>query len=144
MSIAEHGDTQVPVWSLASIAGMRLDDYCLTCRRACSAEEKESIFTQVREAAANIIRLKGATYHAVSLALVRIVESIIGDQNSVLTVSALLEDYHGMSDICLSVPAVVNSRGVDSVIPLTLSAQETASLRRSADTIRRVNRSLGA
>jgi L-lactate dehydrogenase len=128
--IGEHGDTAVPVWSAVQIAGMRLEQFCRYCGKGCSAQTK--IGEKVRSAAERIISRKGATYYSIALAVKRIVQSILRNEHSVLTVSTLVEDYYGISDVCLSLPAIVSGRGVQEVLPLELAPPEAEALRRSA------------
>jgi L-lactate dehydrogenase len=130
--IGEHGDSEVPVWSHANIAGMPLDEYCRANGVSCLAAERERIFVETRDAAARIIRRKGATYYAVAAGLVRIVESILRAQRTILTVSTLLEGEHGLRGVCLSLPAVLDRGGVDRVLRLELDPAEEAALQRSA------------
>jgi len=134
--IGEHGDSEVPVWSLANIAGMRLPDFCAAQGLDYNQVVMEDIFRQTRDAAYQIIERKGATYYAVAAGLMRIVEAILRDQSTVLSVSSLIEDYYGVSDVCLSLPAVVNRSGVERVLKLDLSPQEIEGLRRSAEVLK--------
>ena len=134
--IGEHGDSEVPVWSLANIAGVKLIDYCAMHGLPHDEDALDGIFRETRDAAYHIIERKGATYYAVATGLLRIVEAILRDQNTVLSVSSLVEDYYGVSDVCLSLPTVVNRRGVERVLHLELSSEETAGLRRSACILR--------
>ncbi len=136
--IGEHGDSEIPVWSLANVAGIGVQEYCLGCERACEGHIKEEIFEQVRRAAYEIIDRKGATYYAIALGLYRITESIIRDEQSVLTVSTLLRDYHGISDVCLGIPVLVGSQGAGRQIRVPLAEEELAGLRQSAKVIREV------
>ena len=140
--VGEHGDSEVPVWSLANIAGMRLPDYCDANTSVYDQEEMDDLFRQTRDAAYQIIERKGATYYAVAAGLMRIVEAIVRDQSTVLSVSSLLEDYLGVTDVCLSLPTVVNRAGVERVLRLKLSHQETDSLRRSAEILKNTIASL--
>ena len=94
-------------------------------------------------AAGEIIRGKGATNYAVGLAAARVIEAVLRDQRQVLPVSSLLDGIAGIGDVCLSLPSVVDRLGVDTVLPSPLSEQEAQGLRRSADTVRGVIRSLG-
>jgi L-lactate dehydrogenase len=128
----EHGDTEVPVWSSANIAGMPLDDFGTTTGIGQDAEALERIYTDTRDAAYQIIERKGATYYAVAAGLVRIVQAILRDQHTVLSVSSLIHDYYGIDDVYLSLPAVIGRRGVERIVPLGLSAEEASGLRRSA------------
>lgn len=140
--IGEHGDSEVPVWSLANVAGMRFEQYCISCERQCDRQKREGIFVMVKESAYEVISRKGATYYAIGLALVDIVESILRNENSVLTVSSFLRDYHGIQDVYLSVPAIVNRKGIHRQIPLDLSSEELAQLRQSASIVKNVIDSL--
>lgn len=134
--IGEHGDSEVPVWSLANIAGLRLLDFCAVHDVPHDRAALDEIFRQTRDAAYHIIERKGATHYAVATGLLRIVEAIVRDQNTVLSVSSLIEDYYGISDVCLSLPTVVNRRGVERVLRLDLSPEEVAGLQRSAQVLR--------
>ena len=134
--IGEHGDSEVPVWSLAHIAGMRIDDFCARNNLQCEQEALEDIFRQTRDAAYEIIRRKGATYYAIAAGLMDIVEAVLRDQNTVLTVSSLINDYYGIDEVCLSLPTIVDRGGAERFFRLELSAQEVQQLRRSADILK--------
>ena len=129
----EHGDTEVPVWSSANIAGMPLDDFGTTTGIGQDPAALERIYTDTRDAAYQIIERKGATYYAVAAGLVRIVQAILRDQHTVLSVSSLIHDYYGIDDVYLSLPAVIGRRGVERIVPLGLSAEEASGLRKSAE-----------
>ncbi len=135
--VGEHGDTEVPIWSNTNIAGMPIREYCPVCPKPCDSEQElNRIFEEVKNAAYRIIQAKGATNFAIGLSLVRIVKAILRDEHSVLPVSSLVEDYYGISDVCLSLPSIIGRGGVISVLDMTLSERETEDLRVSADTIR--------
>jgi L-lactate dehydrogenase len=134
--IGEHGDSEVPVWSLANIAGMRLHDFCAAHGLGCDESTLDDIFKQTRDAAYHIIERKGATYYAVAAGLTRIVEAILRDQRTVLSVSSLVEDYYGIGDVYLSLPTVISGDGVDRVLHLQLSNDEVEGLRRSAGVLK--------
>lgn len=135
--IGEHGDSEVPAWSLANIAGMRLPQYCAVNGLGCENDEVlDEIFKQTRDAAYHIIERKGATYYAIASGLMRICEAIIRDQGTVLSVSSYIKDYYGISDVCLSIPSVVDLGGVERVIHLDLSADEIEGLQKSAQILK--------
>jgi L-lactate dehydrogenase len=140
--IGEHGDSEVPVWSLANVAGIRLKDYCPICNIPYDQAHHDELFLKVRNAGYEIAKRKGHTNYAVALAVTRIVQSILRNENAVVTVSTFLEDYHGVNDICLSVPAVLNRTGVKEVIKLPLEEKEITDFRNSASLIRKVIESL--
>jgi len=133
--IGEHGDSEVPVWSLANIAGMRLPAFCAAHGLAHDQAAMDEIFRQTRDAAYHIIERKGATYYAVAAGLMRIVEAILRDQSTVLSVSSLIEDYYGVSDVCLSLSTAVDRGGVEQVLRLELSPVEIEGLRQSAQVL---------
>jgi L-lactate dehydrogenase len=140
--IGEHGDSEVPVFSVANVAGIRLKDYCPICDKKYDEQYLNSIFEQVKNAAYKIIELKGRTHYAIGLGLTRIVESIIRDENAVLTVSSLLKDYYGVSDICLSVPTIVNKKGIREVLELPLEDEEIKKFQKSASVLKEAAQSL--
>jgi L-lactate dehydrogenase len=132
----EHGDSEVPIWSSANIAGMHLEAFCKANGLTYDSSEMDAIFARTRDAAYEIIARKGATYYAVGAGLLRIVEAIIRGQRTVLSVSSLVDDYHGISDVYLSLPCVVTRDGIERVLRLDLSASEADGLRRSAGVLR--------
>jgi len=134
--IGEHGDSEVPVWSLANIAGMRLDAFCAAQGMECDPAQMDALFEQTRDAAYQIIERKGATYYAVAAGLVRIVEAILRDQKTVLSVSSHVEGYYDISDVCLSLPAIIGQDGVERMLRLELNAQEIEGLRHSAEVLK--------
>jgi L-lactate dehydrogenase len=141
--IGEHGDSEVPVWSLANVAGIKLKDYCLACKMPFSERDFSDMFSKVKSAGYEIIKRKGRTNYGVALAVTRIVGSILRNENSVLTVSTLLENYHGVNNVCLSVPTIVNRKGIKEIIELPLENNEIEEFRKSAHIIRNVIDSLG-
>ena len=135
--IGEHGDSEVPVWSLANIAGMHLPEYCRAQGLTYEPQQMEKIFESTRDAAYHIIERKGATYYAVGAGLLAITRSILRHQNTVLSVSSLIQDYYGISDVCFSLPTVVDRGGIQQVLRLELDETEKAKLRHSAGVLRK-------
>ncbi len=134
--IGEHGDSEVPVWSLANIAGVRLADVHGEGWAVHESSAMQEIFRKTRDAAYQIIERKGATYYAVAAGLLRIVEAIVRDQSTVLSTTSLLTGQYGISDVCLSLPSVINRRGIARVLELQLSDEEREQLTRSATAIK--------
>jgi L-lactate dehydrogenase len=141
--IGEHGDSEVPVWSLANIAGMRFPTFCEQMGTGCDSQALNAIFEQTRDAAYHIIERKGATYYAVATGILRIVEAILRDQGTVLSVSSLIEDYYELNDVFFSLPSVIDRGGVERVLRLKLDEQEAAGLRKSARLLQDLARQLG-
>lgn len=140
--IGEHGDSEVPVWSQVNIGGVSFRQYCPVCKRNCLENERKEIFDQVKNAAYEIIKRKGATNFAISLALVRIIGSILRDENSVLTVSTLVDDYYDINDVCLSIPVILNRNGISKILKIGLDESEINKLRHSADVLKNVIKGL--
>ena len=141
--IGEHGDSEVPVWSLANIAGMRLREYAAAHGQPYPESELARIFQETREAAYQIIERKGATYYAIASGLARVVEAILRDQRTVMSVSSLVDGPFGIHDVCISLPAVVGRNGIERVLPLALEPDEVSALQRSAGVVRTAFESLG-
>lgn len=134
--IGEHGDSAVPVWSLANIGGVRLRDFHASNGRQWEQGAMDHIFEQMRTAAYEIIKRKQATYYAIGLGLLTVVEAILRDQRTVLTVSTPVQGNYGVRDIALSLPTVVGRNGALSVLDLELSTEEQAAFNASAQTLR--------
>lgn len=141
--VGEHGDTEFALWSSANIASIPLSEWPQTGPRALSIPERELIAKDVVNSAYKIIEGKGATNYAVGLACTRIIEAVLRDEDRVLPVSSLLHDYKGVSDVCLSVPSIVNANGVQDVLDVPMDEFEVARLQASAEKIRSVAASLG-
>ncbi|MCX5696915.1 MAG: L-lactate dehydrogenase [Candidatus Omnitrophica bacterium] len=140
--LGEHGDSEFPLWSKAIIGSMFFTEYCPACHK-CDHSRLDDIFKEARDYAYQIITRKGETSYGIALALVKISEAILKDENSILPVSCYLEDYHGISDVYLSVPAVVHRAGIRELLRINPSEQELVSLRKSADTIKAVIKEVG-
>jgi L-lactate dehydrogenase len=134
--LGEHGDTEVPIWSLANIAGIRLYEYSKLHGFDYDPAVLDKIFTETRDAAYKIIECKGATYYAVAVGLLQIVEAVVRDQNTVLTTSTLVDGAYGMRDLYLSLPTVVGASGVIQVLTPELSDDELTKLLHSAEVLR--------
>ncbi len=141
--IGEHGDSEVPVWSHANIAGMRFPVFCEQMGKGCDNEALNLIYEQTRDAAYQIIERKGATYYAVATGLIRIVEAILRDQATVLSVSSLIENYYDINDVFLSLPTVIDRGGVERILRLKLDEKEITGLQNSAAVLQNLARKLG-
>ena len=139
----EHGDSEIPLWSSASIGNVPVQGWHMPGHGVLSTLEEQEIFESVRTAAYKIIQGKGATNYAVGLAVAAILEAILWNEGRVLPVSSLLTDYRGISNVCLSVPSIVGLRGVEGLLPVPMNAFEEAGLRASAEAIQHVLHTLG-
>jgi len=134
--VGEHGDSELALWSLANIAGVRLDDFVGADGQGYDREAIDRIFDQTRNAAYEIIQRKKATYYAIGLGLLTIVEAVLRDQHTVMTVSSPLTGQYGVNGISISMPAIVGRRGVEEVLNLPISESELAAFQSSAQTLK--------
>ena len=135
--VGEHGDSEVPVWSTANVAGLKLlVDGNWDSLPEKDRQELDELFSRVKNAAYEIIQRKGYTSSAIGLSVTDIVKSILGSQERVLTVSSLVNGFYGIENMCLSLPTVVNEKGVLKTVNLTLSEREQQQLLHSAEVLR--------
>ena len=133
--IGEHGDSEVAAFSITNIAGLSMAEYAKTYGK-CRKDDLDKMYSDVKNAAYDIISKKGATYYAIALAVSRIVSCIAGEENSVLTVSSVFEGEYGIRDVALSVPTQVGGRGVEGIFEVNLSETEMEGLKKSAGIMR--------
>lgn len=134
--IGEHGDSQVAAFSSACVAGIPLAAFSPDETLPHGRTDVEAVAEDVRTAARAIVTEKGAAYYGIGAALVRIVTAILRDERAVLTVSTLVPASMGLGDVCLSLPAVIGSSGVQSVLSIPLNGAERSALERSAEILR--------
>ncbi|MDR7237194.1 L-lactate dehydrogenase [Bacillus sp. MM2020_1] len=133
--IGEHGDTELPVWSHADIAGTSISEWSKN-KAGFKQSDLDQIFLNVRDAAYHIIERKGATYYGIAMGLVRLTKAILENENSVLTVSAYLDGEYGQNDIFIGVPAVVNREGIRQVVELKLDDEEQGKFVNSVNVLK--------
>jgi len=139
----EHGDSEFPLWSSASVGSVPVGKFEMPDGARLDVPTEERIAREVVTAAERIIRGKGATNYAVGLAATRVIEAILRDENSVLPVSSLIDGRYGLSDVCLSLPSLVNKSGVAAMLDVPMSDRELELLQASAREVRGVAASLG-
>lgn len=140
--IGEHGDSEVAAWSITNIAGMSMKNFFENYGK-CTDEDLQMMYNEVKNSAYEIIQKKGATYYAIAAAVARIVECIAGAENSILTISSVLDGEYGIRDIALSVPTQVSGYGTERVLDVPFSENEIAGLRSSAQTLKESLKSIG-
>jgi L-lactate dehydrogenase len=138
--IGEHGDSEVLLWSQVRMAGTSLELFCKHCTGQCVSVDKTKITEAVKNSAYHIIEAKGSTNYGVALAVTKIVEAIIRDENSVLTVSMMLNGEYGIDQCCLSVPCIVNKKGVSRIVETELDQTERTDLNQSTEVLRNICR----
>ena len=133
--LGEHGDSEVPIWSNASIGNQRILNQNVL-GRPFDQEAMDRLFEEARTAAYEIVDRKGYTNTAIGLVVMRIVKAILDDEKSVLPVSVRPAAAYNIPDVCLSLPCVVGASGIEAQIHLDLSPEEQRGLRASADVLR--------
>ena len=123
--IGEHGDSELAVWSGANVSGIDLNHFCELRGHYNHADSMRRIYESVRDSAYQIIARKGATYYGIAMAVGRIAECIVLDQESVLPVSVVLEGQYGLDGLCLSIPSIVGKNGLEKILEIPLRPRST-------------------
>jgi len=134
--IGEHGDSEVLVWSQATIAGLSLSDFAKVQANPLTDAQCLQIDENVRRAAYQIIVGKGATYYGIGSAVARIVDVLLHDQRAILTICTRIAGVPDCDGLTLAMPHMVGGQGALGTIPLRLNAREREELRRSAGILR--------
>ena len=140
--IGEHGDSELAAWSGAMVSGVPLSKFCEMRGHFNHDESERHIQEMVKNSAYEIIERKKATYYGVAMAVRRICEAIARDEKSILSISSLMEGQYGLTDICLSMPAIVGADGVEEKIPISLDEDEITKLMASARALKEIADSL--
>jgi L-lactate dehydrogenase len=140
--LGEHGDSMVPIWSSATVAGLPLEQWPVF-----SPVVQREVFEETKKAGAELIKLKGGSGFAVGLSIREVVQALALDSRRVLPVSTMQMGAYGLQDVCLSVPTVVGCGGVRQHMELALTQKERLGLQQSAkvlhETIQQVERRIG-
>jgi L-lactate dehydrogenase len=136
--LGEHGDSEVIPWSLVTVGGIPLAEFCNAGKISICPDDYDAIDQRVRRAAYHIIEGKGATYYGIGSAIARIVEVILQDERSILTVSTPMEDVAGIKGVTVSLPNLVGGEGIIKTFFPNLTEKETELLRTSAQVVRSV------
>jgi L-lactate dehydrogenase len=141
--VGEHGDSETPLWSSASIANIPLHEWAVPRHGKLTVRDRTEIFQNVKTAAKQVIEGKGATNYAIGLSTAKILEALLHDENRILPVSSLLNGYRDLNDVCLSVPCIVNRAGAEQALAVPMNANEDAGLKNSAEQIKAAIKSVG-
>jgi L-lactate dehydrogenase len=136
--LGEHGDSELIPWSLVSVGGIPLEEFCNAGKISICPDDYDAIDQRVRRAAYHIIEGKGATYYGIGSAIARIVEVILQDERSILTVCTPMEDVAGIKDVTVSLPNLVGGEGIIKTFFPHLNENETELLHASAKVVRSV------
>ena len=123
----------------ANISGVRLDAFCEMRGHYFHEESENKIYEEVKNSAYEIIQRKQATYYGIAMAVKRICECIIRNEQSILPVSSMMHGIYGMEDVVISMPAIVGKDGVEAVVPIELDEEEQEQLKKSATLLKELN-----
>lgn len=135
--LGEHGDTEFPVWSHTNIGGLPIYEWVKTASEV-DEEALLATFEKSKNAAYEIIEKKGATFYGIGMALTRLVQAIINDENSVYPTSSYLNGEYGYKDIYIGVPTIIGKDGAKWVIEILLTDTEQERMDESAKTLREI------
>lgn len=136
--IGEHGDSEIAVWSSASISGVPLDDFCEMRGHFHHQDAEDKIEDKVRNFAYEIIKRKNATYFGVAMAIKRICEALVRDEKSILPVSVKMQGEYGIEGVVLSMPCILGKEGIETKVPISLSKEEIKELQNSAQILKEI------
>ncbi|MFZ8756101.1 L-lactate dehydrogenase [Microbacterium sp. HMH0099] len=140
--VGEHGDTEFPLWSTATIGSVPITEFDLPGGGRFDQDELDAIAIDVRDAAYKVIQGKGATNYAIGLSSARIVEAVLRDEHAILPVSTVLQGFQGIDGMALSVPSIVSASGAVPLAGTPFSDAERTLLHRSAAALTSVASSL--
>ncbi|KAK2084455.1 hypothetical protein P7K49_037488 [Saguinus oedipus] len=134
--LGEHGDSSVPVWSGVNVAGVSLKTLHPDLGTDTDKEQWEEVHKQVVESAYEVIKLKGYTSWAIGLSVADLAETIMKNLRRVHPISTMIKGLYGIKDdVFLSVPCILGQNGISDVVKVTLTSEEEARLKKSADTL---------
>jgi len=125
--LGEHGDSSFPVYANATIGEQKLLEF-----PGITKELVDEAYVKTRGSAAEVIRLKGATYYGIAVVVRKFVQAILSDAKTIMPASVMLQGEYGLDGVALSVPCVIGNKGVEKVLEINLSEEEAAKLKESA------------
>ncbi len=136
--IGEHGDSEIIAWSSTNISGVPLDQFLEMRGHMHPDMDKQEIAEKVKNSAYDIIAKKDATYYGIAMSVRRICECMIRDEKSILPISTNMHGDFGVEDVCLSMPTILSTEGMETHIPIKLNETERENLKQSADTLKHI------
>jgi L-lactate dehydrogenase len=133
--VGEHGDTEFPLWSNANVGVKPLLDV-INEHNEYKLDDLDQIYVDVRDAAYKIIERKNSTSYGIGLALCHITKAIFNDSNSIIPISVYVEDYYGVNDIYIGMPAIINRKGVRQMVRIHMSQTDQDKFKHSATVLK--------
>ncbi len=139
--LGEHGDSSFVPWSVTQISNVPIERYQQQLSGydgITMSLDYENIEQYMRTSGGKIIGRKGATFYAVAMSVCHICECLFSNANEILTLSSLMHGEYGVEDVCLSVPTILNGKGMHGKLILDLNEEELGKLRHSADVLKNI------
>ena len=134
--VVEHGDSEFPLWSIAQISGVPIHEWKVDGESVFTDEVLDDLAHEAAFAAYKIIEGKGATNYAIGLTGARLAEALLGANRSILPLSSVIDDVHGVKNVALSMPCIVSREGIEGVVPVPMSDGEITKLHASAERLK--------
>ncbi|MBX7471359.1 L-lactate dehydrogenase [Streptomyces sp. MAG02] len=134
--VGEHGDSEFPLWSIAQISGVPIHEWKVDGESVFTDEVLDDLAHEAAFAAYKIIEGKGATNYAIGLTGARLAEALLGANRSILPLSSVIDDVHGIKNVALSMPCIVSREGIEGVVPVPMSDGEITKLHASAERLK--------
>ena len=134
--VGEHGDSEFPLWSIAQISGVSIREWKVDGESVFTDEVLDDLAHEAAFAAYKIIEGKGATNYAIGLTGARLAEALLGANRSILPLSSVIDDVHGVKNVALSMPCIVSREGIEGVVPVPMSDGEITKLHASAERLK--------
>jgi L-lactate dehydrogenase len=134
--VGEHGDTQFPLWSRLSIAGIPMDEYCENVGLEWGETQKKALYNEVRNMGASIIEAKGKTHYGIATCVCSLADAVLNQRLTIAPVSSPLQGEYGISGVAISIPSIVGVNGVEHRLQERLSEEEFKILKASAAKMR--------
>ena len=134
--VGEHGDTQFPLWSRLSIAGIPMDEYCENVGLEWGDAQKQALYDEVRNMGASIIEAKGKTHYGIATCVCSLADAVLDQRLTIAPVTSPLQGEYGINDVAISIPSIVGVNGVEHRLKEHLSEEEFRMLKASAAKMR--------
>lgn len=141
--VGEHGDTQVPIWSRLSIAGVPMKEYCDYVGLPWEEEQKMKIAASIQQLGTEIIRGKGRTHYGISTCVCHLADAVLNQRDTIASVSSTLQGEYGIRDVAMSLPSIVGVNGIDKRLEENWSIQEINYIHKSSMKLKEVLYQLG-
>ena len=134
--VGEHGDSQFPVWSRLSIAGIPMKEYCENVGLPWDKDKKEQIYNRVKGMGAQIIAAKGRTHYGIATCVCALADAVLNQRLTIASVSSVLQGEYNIENVALSIPSIIGVNGVEQRLRDRWDDEEYFALHKSAEKLK--------